>query len=93
MSRLGFCCKQGAGTSNHDSGSAFYCGICDQSFDSAGNLQQHNNSARHKVNLLAQQLKSSGSFHANLQGLQVAEFEEVTGLEVGASTATQQATE
>lgn len=45
----------------------------------------HNNSSRHKVSLLAQQLKSSGSFHANLQGLQVSEFEEVAGLEVRAS--------
>jgi hypothetical protein len=50
------------------------------------------NSARHKVNLLAQQVKSSGSFHANLQGLQVAEFDEITGLEVRTSSAIRQAT-
>jgi hypothetical protein len=84
--------QQGAGPSNQDSGSEFYCGVCDQSFDSAGNFQQHNNSARHKVNLLAQQVKSSGSFHANLQGLQVAEFDEITGLEVRTSSAIRQAT-
>lgn len=56
--------------------------MCNQSFESADNLQQHNSSARHRVNLLAQQLKSSGSFHANLQGLQVSEFEEGPPLEV-----------
>jgi hypothetical protein len=62
----------------------YHCSVCNETFDSENSLQMHNSSAaKHKVNLLAQQLKSSGSFHANLQGLQVSEFEEATNLEVG----------
>jgi hypothetical protein len=61
----------------------FYCSVCNQSFDSAFAFQTHNSSSKHRVNLLAQQLESSGSFHANLQGLQVSEFAEATNLEVG----------
>lgn len=80
-----------AGTARADAGRGqrkrgpkdeFHCDVCNQSFESADNLQQHNSSTRHRVNLLAQQLKSSGSFHANLQGLQVSEFEEGSTLEV-----------
>jgi hypothetical protein len=74
--------EQGPGTSKKDSGSAFFCGVCDQSFTTAEGLQHHKNGARHKVNLLNEQLKSSGSFHANLQGLQVSEFEQVESLQV-----------
>jgi hypothetical protein len=70
------------GQTSGATGQEFHCSVCNQSLQSASNLQQHSNSARHRVNLLAQQLSSSGSFHANLQGLQVSEFEEVAGLEV-----------
>jgi hypothetical protein len=59
-----------------------YCGTCKQDYDSAAALEQHKTGARHKVNLLNEQLKSSGSFHANLQGLQVSEFEQVESLQV-----------
>jgi hypothetical protein len=76
---LHLCCKQAAGADHRKrtqgTSSEFRCDVCNESFDSAHSLQGHNSSARHKVNLLAQQLKSSGSFNANLQGLQVSEFE------------------
>jgi hypothetical protein len=81
-----FVAPQAAGESNHVPNKPkrkFSCSLCNESFESAGNLRLHNNSGKHKVNLLAQQLRTSGSFHANLQGLQVSEFEDVTNLEVG----------
>lgn len=82
---LFMCCLQAAGNRQNgtQSNNNLYCSVCDQSFQTASDLQQHKNSARHKVNVLNQQLKSSGSFHANLQGLQVSEFQETASLEVG----------
>lgn len=71
------------GRQNVPENKEFYCSVCNHSSGNASEFQSHNSSARHRVNLLAQQLKSSGSFHANLQGLQVSEFEDVTNLEVG----------
>lgn len=60
------------------SSSTFHCSTCRQDFASAAALDSHKQSSRHKVNLLAEQLKSSGGFHANMGGLQVSEFEETT---------------
>lgn len=46
-------------------------------------MRVHVSSSRHKVTLLAQQLRSSGSFKANQQGICVAELPEAQGLQVG----------
>jgi hypothetical protein len=46
------------------------------SFPNVNALESHMRGSRHRVTLLAQQLRSSGSLHANKEGVRVSELPE-----------------
>jgi hypothetical protein len=73
------------GTSNHraaaskhstDGSDDLYCSTCNIRLQDINTMRTHLQSSRHRVTMLAQQLRASGSMHANQQGICVSEVPE-----------------
>jgi hypothetical protein len=64
----------GAASSSASNDNDLYCSTCNVAFDSIHNMHAHLKGNRHRVTLLAQQLRASGSMHANQQGMVVSEL-------------------
>lgn len=63
-------------------GSGHYCKLCNLQLKDANSFQMHMRSSKHKVVQLLQQLRASGSIHANQGGLLVSELPELASLQV-----------
>uniref|UniRef100_A0A383WFR0 RNA helicase n=1 Tax=Tetradesmus obliquus TaxID=3088 RepID=A0A383WFR0_TETOB len=81
--------RASAATNGDAAANDLYCSTCNMAFNSIGNLQSHLRSSRHRVTLLAEQLRSSGSMHANQQGICISELPEGQVVQVGQSTTLQ----
>jgi hypothetical protein len=56
--------------------SELYCSTCNISFANIDSMHSHLRGSKHRVTLLAEQLRSSGSMHANQQGICISELPE-----------------